>query len=103
MTEEEKRYLGLVARLGCAICRRLGFQDTPAEVHHRRTGTGAGRRASHYNVIPLCPYHHRGDGGIHGMGRRAWEPAFSVTELELVEETKLLVENLERRNVAWRG
>lgn len=103
MTNEEQRYLGLVARLGCAICRRLGFPDTPAEVHHRRTGTGAGRRASHYNVIPLCPFHHRGDDGIHGMGRRAWEAGFGVTELELIEETALLVEELERRNVAWRG
>lgn len=86
-----KRYMGRVAELGCALCRRLGYGQTPACVHHIRTGVGMGKRASDFDTIPLCPEHHQGNDGIHGMGRKAWERRFGVTELELVEETKKLL------------
>ena len=87
-TKAESQYLGRVAELGCVICRRLGLGETPAEIHHARTGTGAGRRASHYDVIGLCPEHHRGNSGIHGMGRKAFERAYELTEMDLVEQTR---------------
>lgn len=84
-TAAEKQHMGRVAELGCCLCRRYGWHGTPAEVHHVRTGTGAGRRASHFDVIPLCPSHHRqGADGLHVMGRKAWERAHGVTELELL-------------------
>jgi hypothetical protein len=38
--------------------------------------------------VPLCPSHHRGDIGLHGMGRKAFERAYGVTELELLDETR---------------
>ena len=88
-TAAERQYLNRVADLGCVICRRIGFYGTPAEIHHARTGTGVGRRASHFDSIPLCPEHHRGNTGIHGMGRKAFERKYGVTELELVEQTKV--------------
>ena len=44
MTKDEKRHLSAVAELGCAVCRRMGYEGTPAEIHHKRAGTGAGRR-----------------------------------------------------------
>lgn len=47
-----------------------------------------GKRASNFETIPLCHYHHQGAEGIHGMGRKAWERHFGVTELELLEEVK---------------
>jgi hypothetical protein len=62
----EKRHLGRVAALGCAVCRRLGYLDTPAEVHHPRFAAGMAQRASDWLVIPVCPAHHRGANGIHG-------------------------------------
>ena len=40
-TKAESQYLGRVAELGCVLCRRLGLGETPAEIHHARTGTGA--------------------------------------------------------------
>ena len=91
MTRAESKRLGRVAELGCAICRRIGFPGTPAEIHHRRTGTGMGRRASNADVAPLCAFHHRGAEGLHGLGRRAFEALHGVTELELIEETKRLL------------
>jgi len=42
-----------------------------------------GVRNSHYNVLPLCPEHHRGNTGYHGLGRKAFERAYGVTEKEL--------------------
>ena len=87
-TIAERAYMGKVAELGCAICRRLGYGPTPAEVHHQRTGTGAGKRARHDQTAPLCPEHHRGNAGLHCMGRKAFERAYGVTELELIEQTR---------------
>ncbi len=86
-TRSDKDYMGRAAALGCVLCRRLGYGATPAEIHHPRTGTGAGRRADHKEGIPLCPEHHRGNTGLHGMGRKAFEREYGVTELELVEIT----------------
>jgi hypothetical protein len=84
----EKAYLNKVFERGCAICLRLGYGISPCEIHHQRTGTGAAKRASHYHVVGLCPEHHRGNTGIHGMGRKAFERHYEVTELELIEETR---------------
>lgn len=83
-----QRHMGKVAALGCILCRRLGYGQTPALVHHIRTGIGMGKRASDFDTIPLCPEHHQGMTGIHGMGRKAWERHHGITELELLQETK---------------
>ena len=88
MRKDERLYLNRVAALGCAICRRLGWGETPPQVHHQRTGVGKAQRASHYNVIPLCHEHHLGNTGIHGMGIRAFEREYGITEVELVQETQ---------------
>lgn len=92
-TAAESRHLDRVSRLGCVLCRaHLGITDTPAEIHHPRTGTGAGRKASHYEAIPLCPTHHRlGNESLHQMGRKAWERHYGITEMELLQITKNLL------------
>lgn len=87
-TIADRDYLARVAGLGCVICRMFGYGPTPAEVHHQRTGTGAGKRANHRQTAPLCPEHHRGNVGLHGMGRKAFEREYGVTELELIERTR---------------
>lgn len=89
-TAAESRYLGEVAALGCALCRRLGYGPTPAEVHHPRRGTGFGK-ASHYDTIPLCTEHHRGNTGIHGMGTKAWMAHYDISEAELTAETRAIL------------
>ncbi|MDY0036706.1 MAG: Ref family recombination enhancement nuclease [Zoogloea oleivorans] len=93
MTKAEKAHMDRVAQLGCILCRRNGYHGTPAELHHPRTGTGAGRRAAHTDVIPLCPYHHRSSNeALHAMGRKAWERHHGITELELLDETRKALE-----------
>ena len=91
-TKSESEYLGRVVELGCALCRYLNNGWSPAEAHHPRTGTGAGRRASHFSAIPLCVAHHRhGPEAIHAIGRKAFERLHGITELELLALTKELL------------
>ena len=90
-TKADRAYLNRASALGCQLCRRLGYGETPAEIHHQRTGIGAGARASHRQVIPLCPEHHRGNTGLHGMGRKAFEREYGITEIELIEEVRKLL------------
>lgn len=91
-TKAEKAHMSRVAELGCILCRRYGHHDTPAELHHPRTGTGAGRRAAHTDVIPLCPHHHRSSNeALHAMGRKAWERHHGVTEMELLCDVRELL------------
>jgi hypothetical protein len=59
MKIKERQHLAKVAAIGCIACRKIGFSDTPAEIHHIREGQGMGQRASNYETIPLCPNHHR--------------------------------------------
>jgi hypothetical protein len=96
-TLAEKKHMNLVAELGCAVCRRMGYEGTPAELHHPRAGTGAGRRASHMDVIPLCPEHHRGKTGLHGLGTKGFVKHYGYNEADLLDDTQHLLE-LEKNN-----
>lgn len=91
MKKAEKEHLQKVAELGCVACERIGFSGSPAEIHH--IGNGAmGKRASNFEVIPLCPTHHRTGGygvAVHA-GRKEWEKNFG-TEKELLNVVRLRV------------
>jgi hypothetical protein len=90
--KREAQYLSKVADIGCIICYRAGYPGTPAEIHHiRGLGLGMGVRNSHYQTIPLCPEHHRGNTGYHGMGRKAFERKYEVTEAELQQQVESLL------------
>ena len=86
-TKAEKQHYAKVANLGCSLCRYLGYVESPPELHHIRR---AGKRTN-APVIPLCPEHHRGNTGIHGMGRKAFEREYKVTEEQLLELTEKLL------------
>lgn len=83
MKKAEREYLNKVASLGCIACSILGYPDSPAEIHHILHGMGMGQRNNNYNVIPLCPTHHRqGPSAIHNSAVN-FERDFG-TELELL-------------------
>lgn len=82
-TKNEKNALNKIAELGCVLCSTiLGFEGTPSELHHIRR-YGGKRSAS--PVIPLCPEHHRGNSGVHGLGHKGFTNKWGVTEEELLE------------------
>lgn len=79
MNKAEREHIAKVVALGCCVCRSLGHSATEAEAHHIKAGTH-GTRATHYQVIPLCPNHHRNGG--HGVaihaGRKTWEQKYGL-------------------------
>lgn len=90
MKKADSLHLSRVAALGCIVCRNQNLGETPAEIHHIRTGQGASQRADHRKSIPLCHMHHRNGGygvAIHA-GRKQWENNFG-TELQLLEQVQL--------------
>lgn len=86
-TLAEKKHMGRVAELGCAVCRRMGYEGTPAELHHPRRAAGGWGRSSHMSVIPLCPEHHRGSTGLHGLGTKGFEKHYGYDEADLLKDT----------------
>ena len=85
-TKSERDYMSRVADLGCICCGK------PAELHHPRSGMGMGQRASHFDVIPLCPTHHRhGKVSIH-LGKTQFERTFGTEKVLLKKVKKALVE-----------
>lgn len=94
MTKDEKKHLDLISQLGCVVCARLGYGATPAEIHHPRKGTGLALRASHYDAIPLCVEHHRGQTGVHGLGTKGFAKRYGFDESDLLETTKILLDQL---------
>jgi hypothetical protein len=83
MTKDEKIALSKIAGLGCILCSEvLGIAGSPAELHHVRR-YGAKRSTS--PVLPLCPEHHRGNSGVHGLGAKGFEAKWGVTFTQLLE------------------
>ncbi len=92
MKKADRIHLSRVAGLGYIVCRNLNLGETPAEIHHIRTGQGVGLRADHRKSIPLCHPHHRNGGygvAIHA-GRKQWEKNFG-TESQLLEQVLYLL------------
>jgi hypothetical protein len=89
---KDRLHLSKVAAIGCIVCLNNGYPDTPAEIHHPRTGQGMGQRAPHDMAIPLCHTHHRTGGygvAIHA-GQAEFEQRYG-TELELLEQARRLL------------
>ena len=83
MSKKSKSHMGRVAAIGCILCRDMGFPDSPAEVHHL-FDTAA---RSDWLTVPLCPEHHRGATGFHGLGQRAFEARYKRSEAYLLAAT----------------
>lgn len=87
MKRNEQRHLDKVAELGCILCRHLDYGVTPAELHHPRGPAGGAQRASNWLVVPLCPEHHRGASGLHGLGTKGFYTRYNLAEWDLVAMT----------------
>ena len=86
-TKAEQSHRKRVAELGCIVCRNLGNPGTPACLHHPRSFAGMGQRASEWEVIPLCPYHHQQGPFGHAIHNGSHEFAKNYgTEEQLLEQ-----------------
>ena len=75
---DEKRHMNRVAAMGCLLCGQ------PAQLHHVREGQGMSQRASNFCVVPLCPEHHLGSTGLHGLGQRGFERRYRMDEMDML-------------------
>ena len=82
-----KLHLQIVAELGCIICYKMGYVDSPAEIHHIKNGYGIAKKSSYLEVIPLCPYHHRNSDEAYHFSPEKFTEKWGTQE-ELLQETK---------------
>lgn len=83
MTRAQK-HMRKVAQIPCLICEITGLaNDSPAEVHHLFDSSSR----SDYLVASLCPEHHRGPTGFHGLGEREFNRRYGTTETHLLALT----------------
>ncbi len=75
MKAAERRHVDKVAQAGCVICRQMGHGFVQPEIHHVAEGSG---QRSWFGVVGLCPEHHRGGTGLHGMGTKKFCAAYRV-------------------------
>ena len=87
MSVATARHLDKLAGLGCVLCRHLFGCFTTAEIHHPKEWTGAAQRASDWLAIPLCPEHHRGASGVHGLGKKGFYTRYKLQEHDLLAMT----------------
>jgi len=90
-TIAEKKHMNRVAELGCMVCRRMGYEGTPSELHHPRRLAGGWGRSSNMDVISLCPEHHRGKTGVHGLGTKGFVKVYGFDESDLLDDAKKLL------------
>lgn len=92
MTKSEAQHKAKLAGIGCMLCRRLygPHEPGPAELHHLRTG-GWGK-GDHRTLIPLCREHHQGNTGVHGMGTKAFERHYGLTQQDLLDDALRAIE-----------
>ncbi len=86
-SKAERNHYDRIAQLGCALCRHLGYGETPSHIHHIRR---LGMKRSNAPVIPLCPTHHTGNIGVHGLGKKGFAEKYGVTEEDLLAQTEAL-------------
>lgn len=84
-------YMAKVKQLPCAITGKAG----PSDVHHCISGRYGSRKASDWDVIPLCVELHRYPypDAIH-TNKRAWEEKHGP-DTDYIEQTRRLVEDMD--------
>ena len=81
-----------IAELGCCVCRKIGYPGTSAEFHVFSIKQSMNSTKRVQVVLPICYDHHRGEKGIHALGKRKFEKVYGFTIAELLEDTKNLLE-----------
>ena len=98
MTVDERNHYDKLSQLGCIVCNVLGHGYSASEIHHIKSGNAGMGKKSHWSLaIPLCAVHHR--LGNHGVsihaGKKAFETAVGMTEVELLNATLNRLERLD--------
>ena len=84
---KEKTHLNSIQSLGCIICESIGLGNRSAEIHHVKDHCGMGRKASHFETIPLCPEHHRHGPDAYHVSPKEFTEKYG-TQRELLQKVQ---------------
>tara|TARA_R100001082_G_scaffold32635_2_gene16783 strand:- start:3394 stop:3714 length:321 start_codon:yes stop_codon:yes gene_type:complete len=94
--KEERKWMDLIASLGCIVCRLFYGCNSPAEIHHI---DGKTKKEAHLNTIPLCYKHHReGINNCTCVSRHPFKTEFERRygkESQLLQKTKEIIKELQ--------
>lgn len=76
-----KSYQDKVRALGCILCNQFDQPGSDVHLHHVESIRDG---LSEYAVIPLCPLHHQGPNGVHGLSRRGFVSRYKLTDIDLM-------------------
>jgi hypothetical protein len=87
----EREHKAKLALMGCMVCRRLfgPHEPGPVELHHLRGG-GWGK-GDWTTLIPLCPEHHRGRSGVHGLGTKGFPKHYGFDQADLLADVQQVI------------
>lgn len=92
MNKDEKKHYEKLVKIGCIVCRNLGFGYSIPHIHHIRKQAGMGQKSHWSLAIPLCPNHHQHGGygiALHA-GQKSFEKKYG-TESELLAQVLSLL------------
>ena len=93
MSRSASRHMEAVAGLPCVICLYcVGEKRFGVQVHH----VGDAHERDDWAVAPLCPEHHQGPTGVHGLHRKGFERMWKVTDVKLLAWTNAELAKYER-------
>jgi hypothetical protein len=82
MSRAKKDHMDRVRELPCIVCLyKLDIITKPVSVHHVTVP------ADDFAVAPLCPEHHQGSTGVHGLRRRGFEMMWKLGDTDLLALT----------------
>lgn len=80
-----QKYVEAIHGLPCVVCFLLtGQRRYGVEGHHPESVRD---ELSDWLELPICPDHHRGPNGIHGLSRRGFEIRYKLDDLALIAGT----------------
>ena len=81
----KKLHMERVHSCCCVICwKKLGEVRFGVHAHH----AGEASDRDDYALVALCPEHHQGATGIHGMHRRGFHRFWKTTDIQLLAWTQ---------------
>jgi hypothetical protein len=93
LNKDERKHYEKLSKMGCIVCRNLGYGYSAPHIHHIRHGAGIGQKSHWSLAIPLCPNHHQHGGygvALHA-GQKTFEKKYG-TESELLLQTLTILE-----------
>ena len=94
--EKDKKRFDTLRQIGCIACGK-----SEPVIHHKKQDRFI-VKPNHEDTIPLCPSHHNmGNESIH-LNKSVFEKKFG-TEKELLEETNVKIEQLEKEQLFYVG